>query len=103
MGRLVWAFEPLDETNGVTGFVEVEDAVADKLIKAGKVQDGWDPEGGELKNINSAAIDAYATRQMKAGGARPKDGPPPKATPDPDPDPPEHDDDKPKAKTGKAK
>lgn len=71
MGRLVWAFEPLDETGGQTGFVEIEDeALAERLIDAGKVQCGWNPEGGELKYIDERAVATYATRQLKAGGAR---------------------------------
>lgn len=72
MGRLVWAFEPLDETGGDTGFVDMADeTLADKLIDAGKVQCGWNPSGGELRHIDGAAVAAYATRQLKAGGNRP--------------------------------
>lgn len=76
MGRLVWAFEPLEETGGETGFVELADeALAERLIDAGKVQCGWNPEGGEFRYVDSKALAAYATRQLKAGSAeaRPPD------------------------------
>jgi hypothetical protein len=76
MGRLVWAFQPLDETDGQTGYVELADDVAEKLIAAGKVQDGWTPGDSGLKHVDGKAVERYATRQIKAGG--------PKPTPDPE-------------------
>ena len=38
--EIVWAFEPIEELDGKTGWVEVELKLAQKLIKQGKVQDG---------------------------------------------------------------
>lgn len=107
MGRLVWAFEPLEETGGETGFVDIEDeAVAEKLIDQGRVQCGWEPDGGEFKHIDGKAVAAYATRQLKAGGTR-TPPPPKKAADAPDEDAGEgakaDADAKPKAKSGKAK
>jgi hypothetical protein len=73
MARLVWAFEPLDETGGETGFVEIaDDAVAQKLIDQGKAQDGWDAGAEGFRHVDGKAVDAYATRQLKAGGGRGK-------------------------------
>jgi hypothetical protein len=39
MNTLVWAFQPLPELKGATGFVECEEDLAEKLIKSGKAQD----------------------------------------------------------------
>jgi len=83
MATTVWAFEPLEELGGETGFLSVDDdKLAEKLIKSGAVQD---PAVGalELKHIVSApAGGGYRTREMKAdngksrGGKGDKDDPP---------------------------
>jgi hypothetical protein len=39
MQELVWAFAPVKELNGVTGFVECDSSLAAKLIEEGRVQD----------------------------------------------------------------
>lgn len=87
MARLVWAFEALDQLNGETGYVEVADeALAEKLIGKGAVQD---PHicGADLKHIESASIQAYATRQLKAGEAAPRATPErPERAPKPEPE-----------------
>jgi hypothetical protein len=76
MGRLVWAFEPLDELNGETGFVDLADEdLAARLVEAGKVQCGWAPEGGTLKHIDGGKVAAYGTRQLKAGEGAPRPAP----------------------------
>ena len=36
---IYWAFKPLAETNGATGFVEIDDKIGDKLLKDGDLQD----------------------------------------------------------------
>lgn len=109
MGRLVWAFEPLDDLNGETGFVEVDnEALAADLIEQGRVQCGWNPEGGEFRYINSRATEAYRTRQLKAGGPRPaapepdpaEPGPEPEAAPEAAPEPEKKRGRPPKAKAG---
>ena len=35
----IWAFEPIEELDGKTGFVQVPKELAEKLLKANKVQD----------------------------------------------------------------
>ncbi len=67
---IVWAFEPLDELGGATGFVECDVALADALIAAGRAQD---PRIGGLLLRPIAAPGRYATRELKpaAPGAAP--------------------------------
>ena len=90
MTTFVWAYEPLDELDGQTGFVSVDDdKLAAKLLKSGAVQD---PAigGNELKQIE-AGKGGYKTREIKAETAAPKSG---SGKGDKD-DPPEKDEKKP--------
>ena len=87
MARTVWAFEPLEELGGELGYLSVDDeALAEKLIKAGAVQDPFDPAVGalELKALVPGPVKGgYRTRELKAdrganksGGKGDKDDPP---------------------------
>jgi hypothetical protein len=42
--RTVWAFEPLEELKDVTGYVEVEDKLAELLLSQDLVQDPYGAE-----------------------------------------------------------
>lgn len=65
--RLVWAFQPLKELNNQTGFVDCDEAIAEKLIESGKAQD---PAIGahHFKHIvkDEKAGQTYKTRTMQA-------------------------------------
>ena len=67
---LVWAFQPLQELKGQTGFVECDDTLAALLIESGKAQD---PRLGALalKHIQAAPAPVakpqqYDTKDMTA-------------------------------------
>jgi hypothetical protein len=58
----VWAFEPIDELNGETGFVACDAELAQKLIEAEKVQD---PRVGAL-HLKEIQAGDYNTKQVTA-------------------------------------
>jgi len=60
MTTLVWAYKPLQELQGQTGFVECDEALAKDLIDSGEAQD-LSVGGFHLKEIESAE---YATKEM---------------------------------------
>ena len=58
---LVWAFQPLDELDGQTGFVACEEELAKELIAADKAQD---PAHGAL-HLKEIQHGDYQTKEMK--------------------------------------
>lgn len=69
MQTLVWAYKPLEELQGQTGFVACEQQLAKQLIDAGDVQD---PAVGAIyfKEIQTAQ---YSTKGMTGAiNAEPK-------------------------------
>ena len=60
MTTLVWAYKPLQELQGQTGFVECDEDVAKDLIASGEAQD-LNVGGFHLKEIESTE---YATKDM---------------------------------------
>ena len=58
---LVWAFQPLEELNGETGFVACEEELAKELIAADKAQD---PAHGAL-HLKEIQYGDYQTKEMK--------------------------------------
>ena len=60
MTTLVWAYKPLQELQGQTGFVECDEDVAKDLIASGEAQD-LNVGGFYLKEIESTE---YATKDM---------------------------------------
>ena len=58
---LVWAFQPLDELNGETGFVACEEELAKQLIADEKAQD---PQHGAL-HLKEIQYGEYQTKEMK--------------------------------------
>lgn len=62
----VWAFEPIPELDGKTGFVPVMEDLARELIAAGKVQD---PRAGGI-TLKSRRVNpeppVYCTKEIKA-------------------------------------
>ena len=60
MTTLVWAYKPLQELQGQTGFVECDEDVAKDLIASGEAQD-LNVGGFHLKEIESTE---YATQDM---------------------------------------
>lgn len=61
--RLVWAFKPLPDLNNETGFVACDEALAERLLKSGDVQD---PAIGahHFNEIQTSAVEAYETKVM---------------------------------------
>jgi hypothetical protein len=60
----VWAFEPIEELGGKTGMVQISKALAEELLKAGKVQD---PRRGAaaLSKIVSGPIKKKVVKKRK--------------------------------------
>lgn len=60
----IWAFEPIEELDGKTGFVQVPKELAEKLLKANKVQD---PRRGAaaLSKIVNGPIKKKVVRKRK--------------------------------------
>lgn len=85
MARTVWAFAPLEELGGETGYVSVEDeALAEELIAGGHAQDPFVIGFDKMKALEAGPARSYRTRQMTAEKPAP---PPPPAKQPPPPEP----------------
>lgn len=76
MGTTVWAFQPLPELKGDTGFVACDDALAARLLAAGEVQD---------PRIGATALKEITNKPpVRAAAAKPAPPPPPPKSDDED-------------------
>lgn len=69
MARLVWVHTPTPEAHNATGFVELDDALADKLVAADKAQELSDGALAfrEIQPAPNAVEEPdYETRDMSA-------------------------------------
>ena len=60
--KTVWAYKPLKELNGETGFVSCDEKLADKLIASGDAQD---PRIGASQMLHIQHVE-YSTKDLRS-------------------------------------